>query len=676
PGSPLMGTPGEVLAEEGTAVITESMAQRLFGSPTPVGETITVASSRTATALPYTIGSVVADVEQPQHLTPQIWIHSPGFQEQSLLFKGVSFVSYAKLQEGQTTEYLSESIRQLYEQVDYHEAGVAISLEDWRAKKTSSWELVPLADIHFYGGGAWEFADMNDPVKVKAFLGIGIAILLLALFNFVNLQTALAARRSLEVGIRKTMGSSRSQLVVQFLAESVVMALFAAGIGLALAEGLALLMERYLHIRMWQSMWQQPFIILLTLGYALLVGLIAGWYPAIYLARFRPLSVMKSQARKTSRRWGVREALLTSQFVIASMLILGVLIIQSQIRHLHQVDVGFDREHTVVLKDIYDLSEEQRQTLVGELEQYSWVNSAVPLGYQPGDGSTGSTSLRTAELPEDQVFLTVEGEAGFLETLGFQWLAGRPFRASYDSAGIQEVVVNAAAARAFAKSPEEMVGTLLTNEYNQKLVVGVVDNFVIENYQDQAMPTYLAAPQYSFVIQHLVLSVAQVSPQEIQSVLAAEYAKFTDEPADVVYVEDNFAALLAKEEELLRAITLFGTIAIGLAMLGLFGLSAFYAGQETQEVGIRKILGASILQILSQLSKRYVGPIMLSLLVGTPLAYWLGQRWIEGYVYQTSISAWILLMAAGVCFVMAGAAISLNTWRAASTNPVDSLRSE
>lgn len=669
PANFVQGDPQNALTKPSTVVLTEPMAQQLFGQTDVLGRTLDILDREGGTDS-YVISGVVKPSSQPVHYEPKIWLHPKERLAPELSFRGASVFAYVKLKEGYDKEYIEASAKDLEKLISYPNAEGSDSFEVWHAKRGIGWEPVPLAEVHFHRPGSFDRATIGNETKVQAFLGIGLAILVLAIFNFVNLQTALGANRAREIGVRKTLGGSMRQLRVQFISETILLALLCCFLGLVLAEGFALLFSRLLNIQLWTRLWESPQVIVWAVGYSLVVGIMAGVYPAFILSRFKPASVLKGKVNGAPNRLGFRAALIAIQFAVTLILTFGVLIVRQQINYLHKTDIGLDRSNTIVVNELYSMSSSQIETLKGQILGLAWVEDAQVVGFIPGKGASGNTQASIGTDVTSQPFGVLMGKEGFEDVLGFQLLQGHWAKEGQEP---KQVVINQSAAALISGDP---LGTALTNNYQSVEVVGVVADFILEDFQGAAEPAYLIADGPEFVFNKIAMRIKDVSSEVVRADIQNLVSAFTENVPEISYSDTTYAALLSEENLLLKTLTLFGSLAIALAVLGLFGVSAFMAAQQNKNVGIRKVLGATMGELFVKHSFKYAIPVGVAILVSVPVSWYISRTWLANFQYQAPFQLTIWLGGGLFCLLMAWVGVAYNTWKVSKTDPIQVLRKD
>jgi putative ABC transport system permease protein len=510
------------------------------------------------------------------------------------------------------------------------------------------------------------------------FSAIALFILVIACINFMNLATARSEMRAREVGMRKVLGSQQRQLVLQFIGESVLMALIATLIAAVLIELLLpsfnAIASRELAID-YRNNW--PFVVGL-LALTLFVGVLAGSYPAFFLSAIKPVEVFKSRTATGLRSFFSRKVLVVFQFGISIILMIGTFVVYSQLDYMRNKKLGYDQEQVVVvpIKDAGLL--EQRQTFKQTLLQNPAVSRVTFTSRYPGIGTFGTVARRPdradVQVTDMKVLLT---DFDFIETLDIALAAGRSFSQEMDADTTRDLLLNETAARALGWSaPEEAVGKTINALGNRSgTIVGAVKDFHFQSLQMGMQPLLLtpAPDRYAYAMLRIAAHDIGGTLKQIESAWAAFAPQW---PFDYLFLDQNFDKLYRAEQRLGKIFGAFGGIAIFIACLGLFGLASFTAGRRTREIGIRKVLGASVAGIVQLLSREFVKLVLVANVIAWPVAYFVMNKWLQDFAYRIAIGWWVFALAGGIALLIALLTVSTQAIKAALANPVEALRYE
>lgn len=679
----LKGKTENLLSIGSEMAVTEEFAKRYFGKEDPIGKLIRVGEN-----LEFTVVSLLKDLPTNSHFKFSAIVSNVAFpflQQEN--FTGFSAYTYFKLRNGADPKSLEANIPQL---VDKYAAGqiereLGKSWEEYRkAGNGYRYFLQPLNDIHLFPtyleGQMKPSGNINS---VYILIAVAFLILGIACVNFMNLATARSAERAKEVGIRKVMGSLRTQLMRQFLTEAVILS--AVGVFLALVivqfaipsfNGLT---ERNLHF---------PFDItsmLAIIGIILFVGLLAGLYPAMVLSSFKPVDVMKGQFSGSQKGKWIRNGLVVFQFWISIILIIGTLVIRDQMKYMQQVPLGFDKEHVLVVERGFSFGPQNLQTFVEELRKMPEVESAAISFASPGKESTffgiqfqpeGSSEILTTKS-----MVVADGAS---ETLGLEIVAGKGFsEATNDSL---YVLLNETAVKVMGM--DDPIGAKLLETQNTpdgnitiaRTIIGIVKDFNFISLRDEITPLVLQntesfganiGGQYVF---------ARIKANETQAAIASIESKWKEiapeQSFKFSFLDESLNNQYRQEHQTGRIFSIFSVLAIFVSCIGLFALSAYITSLRTKEIGVRKVLGASVGGVVVMLSKDFTKMILIAFVLAVPVAWWVMEKWwLQNFAFRINVNLWIILISGISVLAIAWLTVSFQSVKAALANPVDSLKS-
>ncbi|WP_341227789.1 ABC transporter permease [uncultured Arcticibacterium sp.] len=528
----------------------------------------------------------------------------------------------------------------------------------------SKWHLYEKFENGINAGGRIEY--------VWLFGIVGLFVLFLACINFMNLSTAQSERKAKEVGIRKAIGSKKNQLIFQYLSESVLTTTLALIISIALVF---LLLPSFNEIagKKIQIDWLNPIFWSILIGFTLFVGLLSGSYPALYLSSFKPVKVLKGTFKAGKMASLPRKALVVVQFTVSIALIIGTLVVFQQINFAKERPLGYN-QNNLIFSRISDEAHQSFEAIKNELKSKGLVEEMSQSSDPPiGMGSTttgidwdGRDKSQSLEVP----FFGVSKDYG--ATINWNVIDGRDFSDEFDDVG-KSFIVNQAAAELFEKGA---VGTMTRWDVDPFKVIGVVDNMIIGSPYDQAQPMFyfLDNRQNRFV--NLKLSGTKSITESIAGIESV-FAKFDPENAfSYEFVDEAYATKFSGLERLSKLINIFATLAILISFLGLFGLASFMAMQRSKEIGVRKVLGATVTNLWAMLSKDFIILVIISMLIAAPVAAYFMNSWLEGFDYKTSIAWWTFAVTGLGALIITISTVSYQSIKAAVVNPVKSLKSE
>ena len=676
----LRGDPKTALREPFTIVLTETTARKYFGETDPIGRVLILREPSDRDLFEYTVTGVMQDLPAHSHMAFDFlasYITQRQSRWQSWLGFGV--YTYVKLREDAGAGAVEAKLPALFETYggpQIREAFGASLAEFEAAGNYYRNVLQPLTSIHLHSNLEDELKPTGDARLVYLFVAIAAFMLLLACVNFVNLATARAARRTTEVGIRKTLGAQRGQLVGQFLAEAILLSLLALVLAVTLVQISAPLLSTLTGKTMTVTAGDLLRFAPVLLGLGLLAGLGAGAYPAFYMAAFRPLAVLKQKA--LGQRTWLRDVLVVFQFGIATALLACTAIVYTQMQYMLDKRLGFAPEQVVVI--------EGAEIIGPQVEAFRQALRAVPgivrvtnAEQVPGRYFNGSR-FRMADAPDDEAVALEYTYASYdyVETLDLELAAGRSLSRDYATDSLAVLLNETAVQQLGVDNP---IGKQLhwpgESTYT---IVGVVKDFHITSLHRQIGPVALLGPDPRNTNRPNLLAVARLETDNLPRTLATIEETWTrfapQEPFVYTFLDETFAQLYEAEQRTSRLITLFAGLAILIACFGLFGLAAYMAEQRTKEIGIRKVFGATVSGIVLLLSKDFARLVFVAIVLGAPLAYLTMQRWLDGFAYRVEISWWIFLMAGLAALGVALVTVSYQAVKAALADPVEALRYE
>jgi ABC-type antimicrobial peptide transport system permease subunit len=554
---------------------------------------------------------------------------------------------------------------------------------------THGFSLQPLSDLHFNGDyGNFDNGRIASKSTLKGLLVIAAFLLLLGCINFINLTTAQANQRAKEIGIRKTMGSSRAQLIFQFLSETFMITLVAVILSAALAPVVLKLFSDFIAPGVKVDFLHQPDLILFLISLVLIVSLLSGFYPALVLSGYKPVSVLKNQVSATgskSRKAWLRKSLSVAQFVIAQFFIMATVLVSKQIHYALHKDLGFKKDAIIVINSPWkNRTEARNQVFFNKLSAMPQVDLVSVGGAPPSSGNTNSTNV-TYQDGKKEVKTDVQlkfGDENYMKLYKLKLLAGRALRVGDTS---KSVVINEKYSKVLGfKTPNAAIGTVLNHFNGVKTlqVVGVVSDFHQRSLHEPIKPLAIYTGTNSFTkgTFHIALKPETAGGGEWKIAIAGIQKIWKDVYPDDDFSYDFFDATIAKfyetEQHTSTLLTWATALSIFISCLGLLGLAIYTTNQRTKEIGVRKVLGATVAQIVALLSSELIMLILLAFVLVTPVAWYALNQWMQGFADRTAISWWIFAISGTGMLLAAVFTSSIQTVKAAIANPVKSLRSE
>jgi putative ABC transport system permease protein len=533
---------------------------------------------------------------------------------------------------------------------------------------------IPVTKIHLFSEVTHELEPSGNIQYVYMSIVIAVLILLIACVNFMNLSTARSAGRSKEVGVRKVLGSNRSSLIYQFLVESVVTSFIALVIAWIFAVFLLdyfnQLAGKQISLNLVANAWILPSLLLTTL----IIGLLAGTYPAFFMSAFQPIQVLKGKLSAGFKNSFLRNGLVVFQFVTVIVLIVGTLVIYSQLNYIRNKKLGYNREQVMVLQNIYSLGTHSK-SFKQDILKLADVKSATMSGSLPTTINNDiEVYSRESSMSSAQSFETWYIDEDYIPTLGMQMAAGRNFSKDRltDSAA---VLINQAAANLFGM--REPLNKFIYRGGKSYQIVGVVKDFNAGSMRNKIAPLVmnLGVDKGAMVIRIETKNIPALISR-IQALYHSADANMAGQPFTYSFMDDDFNHLYQSEQNTGKIFMSFAFFAILIACLGLFGLVTYAAEQRTKEIGIRKVLGATVTNIVAMLSGDFLKLIGISAIIAFPVAWWAMSRWLQDFAYRTNISWWVFAIAALLAVVITITTVSFRAIKAALMNPVRSLRAE
>lgn len=675
------GTAETALAQPNTVALSQSLATKIFGDEDPIGQSIVLDNDINAE-----VKAVYEDMPSNMHFHFDMLISMEGREEaNSQMWMSFNFNTYLKLTEGANARDLEAKFPELIQKYMGPEVEqyMGQSLKEFMENgNQAAFYLFPMQDIHLYSDKLGELEQNGDIRYVVIFSAIAIFILILACINFMNLATARSAGRAKEVGIRKTMGAYRQQLIYQFLTEAVLISF----LSILLSIAVTMIVLPYFNELAdksidWQNLFTSKFMAV-YFGILILVSLLAGSYPAFYLSAFRPVEVLKGKLASGFKGRGLRSALVVLQFTVSIVMMLGTYFVFHQLSYIQNKKLGYEKEHVLMVQDAWLLGE-KAATLKQELRNHTQIKHATLSGYSPVGGSNnnnlwfkGTSSSQSDSHVITQYFVDYD----YLDVYGIRVLSGRAFSKDFASDS-SAILINEEAARQFGL--EDPLGKTLSTyrEFGDNpilkpfKVIGVVKDFHFSNMREKIAPLIMLLGESRGYLS------LKVSPDNVDQTLSHVENKWSEfgpgQPFEYTFMDQRFDNLYENEARIGKVFSVFAFLAIFIACLGLYGLAAFTTEQKRKEIGIRKVLGASTFQILTLLSKEFLQLVLIAFLIGSLIGYWGMNEWLSDFAYRISINNPLAFILTGAgAFLIAWLTMSAQSFRAATSNPANSLKEE
>ena len=675
----LAGNPHTALMQPHTIVITEKIAKKYFNETQVVGKNLIINDS-----IPYKVTAVIRDLPAQSHFHFDFYISLAGLDEsRNDNWLSNNFNTYVLLRKGADPHKLEAKFHGMI--VKYIgpllQSVVHASVDDFfKSGSYVGFSLTPLTSIHLHSNKTAELEANGDIQYVYIFSAIALFILLIACVNFMNLSTARSANRAKEVGVRKVLGSLRVNLITQFMIESILISFISMLLALGLAWLLLPVFNDLAAKQMSIGLFSRPWLAPSMLALVLVVGTLAGSYPAFFLSAFQPIAVLKGSVAAGFKRSWLRNSLVVFQFGISIFLIVGTAVIYRQLGYIRNRSLGFNREQVLIVQNTNALGSQIRAYKEGLLK-LPGVEGATMTGFLPtGDWRNDDAFFFTPDIdPKKAISMqNWNVDENYLPVLGMQLAAGRNFSKDFptDSSG---VILNEAAVKLMGVG--DPVGRKLydlddlkTKHVNEFHIIGVVKDFNFNSLRQVVTPMGL------FLKEEKGKIALRIHTKDVHRVLAqveqAWNKMMPGQQFSYVFMDDEFNSIYKSEQRMGGISLSFSLLAIFIACLGLFGLAAYAAEQRTREIGIRKVLGASVSGIVRLLSKDFLTLVLVSAVITFPLAWWAMSHWLQDFAYRITIGWDIFALAMALAVGIALVTVSFQAVRAALANPVKSLRSE
>jgi putative ABC transport system permease protein len=654
------------------------MARKYFGKEDPMGKTLFFDDAKATCVVTGVFDKVPANSHFHFDLFAPMMV-APGYGQLSWLTS--DYYTYLVLPAGYDYRKLEAKLPQVMEKYvgPQMEKAMHMSLAEFRGKgNTLGFGLQRLTDIHLHSDFATDLSPAGDIRYVYIFGAIALFMVVIACINFMNLSTAGASKRAREVGVRKVLGSGKAELVRQFLLESILLTVIALSLALVIARaGLPVfndLAGKHLVFSLAGHPWLAPGLLLFGLS----IGVLAGSYPAFFLSSFNPASVLKGQLTRGRKSAGLRSGLVVFQFFISITLIIATAVVYRQLTYIQHAKLGYDKDQVMVVEGMWWLHknvETFRQDLLQDPRVANVSKSGfLPAGYSNDNNFFVYPGSQSAQVVKS---LRYDVDERYIPTLGMQIASGRNFSKEFGTDS-SAAILNEAAAAALGWRGSPLGQTITNMDNNGKPttyhVIGVVKDFHFRSLHELISPLVMVLGGYNDNL------IVKVKTKDIPGLLATMKDKWkelkAEEPFSYSFLDERFNATYRAEQKTGSILGIFAGLTIFVACLGLFGLATFMADQRRKEIGVRKVLGASVLGIVSLLAKDFLKLVFIAFVIAGPIAWWVMNKWLQDFAYRISIGGGIFLLAAGVAVFITVVTISSRAVRAALANPVKSLRSE
>ncbi|RBL90962.1 cell division protein FtsX [Chitinophaga flava] len=675
----IQGDTRTALDQPHTVVITASTAQKYFGSTDVTGRYLDIKEDQKT--VPYKITAVIKDIPSASHFHFDFLFSMKSLNYEWGQTGNYNFYTYIVLKPGIDYKTFQGNMRQFV--INYLIPALAplnihSMAEFEQAGNFTDFYFMPLTRIHLYSDRQDELSPPGNIQYVYAFCAVALFILLIACINFMNLTTAHSAGRSKEVGIRKVLGTTRKELIGQFLTESTLMAILALLAAMVLTYCVLPLFNSIAGKTMALSYLMSSRILpwLLLLPFA--VGILAGSYPAFFLSGFRPVEVLKGKLSLGGKSAGLRSVLVVFQFSTAVFLIIGTLVVYQQLRYIQNSNPGFNKDQVLVISGAAALGS-HTQVFKKEMLSIPEVKNATVSSYLPVSGSDRNAwnICKEAVPTATNSFNTQKWEVDYdyLETMGMQLAAGSNFRHDY-GADSSAVIINEVTAGILGyKDPIGKIIYCRRNDgtMDQYPIIGVVKNFHYESVHQKIGPLCLTLDSYRPSL--VSLKVTGTAAEKVIAQARLQWKKIAPGmPFNYYFLDESFNRMYKADQQVQQLAMIFSALSVIIACMGIFGLATFMAAQRAHEIGIRKVLGSSVTSIIQLLNRDFIRLVAISFVIAAPPAWWAMNKWLNSFAYRVHISIWVFVVAGAATLFIALCTVSFQSVRAALANPLKSLK--
>jgi predicted permease len=656
----IVGDPASSFSNPNSVILTEETAKRYFGTEDPTGKILKVEN-----VYDVQVTGIIQNI--PENSTIQFDFLSPF----TLLEE---FIGQDNMQNWHFNSFMT--FVQLAQNTDEH--GVNRQIVDYidRAVNEKAYKLVlqPYQKIHLSSSILHDFSDVGDMKYIYIFSALALFVLIIACINFMSLATARSSRRALEVGIRKVSGARRTDLIKQFFGEAIILSFISLILAIFLVEILLPSFNRLSGKNLGLDFTGNISVYFGLLTIAVISGIFSGIYPAVFLSSFQPAKVLKGTLRAGAKGGLIRRFLVVTQFSLSVFLIIATMVIFKQLNYIRSVDMGYDREHIIHMNMVGD-SNEKYEILKQELGKGPNIVSVSASFALPTKNFNSPGSPDWEGRPEDkEIYMNVDFvDFGYFETLGIEMAEGRTFSKDFATDAEQAYIVNEELVKQMGM--EDPVGKRFAFWEEWGTIVGVAKDFHFQSLHNKINPiSFRLDPDW------LRRIYVRVKPDDMPATigfLRNTWSRIVpDYPFEYNFLDESFEELYKAEQQMSTITNYFTVLGIFIACLGLFGLAAFMAERRTKEIGIRKVLGASVPKLIYLLSSEFAKWVLVANIIAWPVAYLVAHRWLQNFAYRTNIHAGMFLSAAGLSLIIALATVSFKALKTASANPAEALRYE
>ena len=673
----IKGNPSTALKNPNSIVLTETLAKKIFGS-------VENAYEKTLLLFDYQnnkVTAIIEDVPQNSHLRFPALVSMHTLEEDSSKswVSNIDYPTYVLLKEGTDIENFQKKLQFVADT----EVKEAIEAFGFQGKAKTTPQL--LTDIHLNSQEFEDdYANTSSIDYIYIFIAIAIFILVIASINYMNLATARSTNRAKEVGIRKVVGSYRMQLIFQFLVESILLTSISFVLALLWVETFLPFFESIVQKQLSVPYFTSPIIWLVFIGMILLVGFLSGSYPAFFLSSFKPVIVLKGKFIRNPQTALLRKVLVVFQFSISIVMIIGTWIVYQQLNYIQEKDLGLDKEHVLMIETFNDELFQKMQIIGAEMEKNPNIKGTAGAFFEPGDNDDGRNNGMKIELDNgeyaDFISNFIAADYDYLDLMKIRLIEGRFFSRDTPSDTVKSLIVNQTFVKQFGlKNP---IGKNIIYNFDEDgtvagegKIIGVVADFHIASLHNAIRPTVIGTSGEN--ASTLYIKITGKNIPETMAYIQKVWEKFDKKyPFEAQFIEDNFMENYVADQKRGQIFLAFSGLTILIACLGLFGLSSFMIEQKTKEIGIRKVLGASIQSILLLVSKDFIRIVLVANLIAIPFAYWIMSDWLTNFAYHVGLSPFVFIFAGLLVLLVALITVSTHALKATTINPIAILKDE
>ena len=681
----LRGNPETALKEPFSVVLTKKAAVAYFGEEYPIDKTLEIEWGDQRKK--YRVTGIVDNVPSQSHFHFDV-LASFSTVEELMPERMDTWVSnylytYVLLYPGMNPENLVPKMQKMVE--DYISPAYSAFLGEKSSVENihdiMKFILRPLDDIHLKANLLWEIEPQGNMTTVYIFSIVSVLILLMACFNFMNLSTALGSRRSREVGIRKTVGASRGQLILQFLSESILISLISVIFALFMIEIVLPGFNTFTGKTLELNTFLNPEYFLILVSIVIGTGVLAGLYPAFYLSHFDPMIVLRKKSGDRSRQFSFRQVLVIFQFAISILLIIGTISVYLQIKYFNDKPLGYDQDNLFVISTESNEVRSKLESFKAILLQYPEVTNVTFSGSVPASTDFSDNGFKSENMQDviSSIFFGVGYD--FFETYGIKLLAGRTFSKEYGTDTLNKYIVNERVLNKIGISnPEDAIGLHYGSfdrdgNFESGEIIGVVKDFHFKPLNQEIEPiTFALNPHWT---EYITIRFTGENLQEFISKMEENWkSQFPNDEYNYFFLKERYKSLYVNESRMQNILLTFTFLAIFIGCLGLFGLAAFVAQQRSKEIGIRKVHGATVGSIMVLLSRQFAYWVLLANLIAWPFAYYFIDNWLSNFYYRIPVPYWVFIASGLLALLLAVVTVSYQAYKAASADPVESIKYE